>query len=481
MAYSLRSIITGSSAYTAAYALTQATGFFLIPIYTRYLTPADYGIISVLGVIVTIGSAVLAMGVYAPQVRFYHDLRDDAEGAGELLFAINVLVIGVGGAVCLLLTGFGEPLFEFLIRDEAVLFVPFVVISIGNAFLGTVNQLVPSYLVATKQFVAGAALQVARFVITVSLIILFVVGRREGALGSIKGVLFGHVVALVAFYWMYARHFRLRLRRSWFRKVLGMGLPVMVHGTAVAAMVSVDKLILKAYLPLSSVGLYNLGHKFGLVMSVIVLSVNRSWMPNYYELMEEEGLDRSAEVRRFFTAWLAIIGTLCIAGAAVSRDLVRLATGEPYHSAWVVVPVILLAYFFQGVYFQMSAPLFYYKKTMSLPFMTVGAALLNIALNVILIPRMGIMGSATASVLSFAALALVAFMVSRRFYNPHFRWARTTLLVLGVVALTLWVRFAELPGAVGLVAALVYALVCVAVFPETLVPLIRKAVLRVRR
>ena len=481
MAYSLRSIVTGSSAYTAAYALTQATGFFLIPIYTRYLTPDDYGIISVLGAVVALGAAILGMGVYAPQVRYYHEFREDPKSAGELLFAINVLVIGVGVAVCLLLTGFGEPLFRLLIRDDTILFVPFVVIAIWNAFLGTVNQLVPSYLVATKQFFGGAALQFARFVITVSLIILFVVGRREGALGSIKGVLFGHVVALAAFYWMYARHFTLRLRRIHVRNVLAMGLPVMVHGMAFAVMVSADKLILKAYLPLSSVGLYSLGHKFGLVMSVIVLSVNRAWMPNYYELMDDDGIDRRAEIRRVFAVWLAVIGTLCIAGAALSRDVVGVITGEAYHGAWVVIPVILLAYFFQGLYFFLSGPIFFFKRTLYLPFITVAVAILNIGLNLLLIPRMGIMGAATSSLVSFATFALVSWLVARRLYDPHFSAARSLFLIFSVAGITLAGRFYEVPVSIQLAAALGYAGLCLLMFPKELLPLLRRVVNRARR
>ena len=483
MAYSLRSIITGSSAYTAAHALTQATGFFLIPIYTRVLTTDDYGIISVLGVVVAIGTALLSMGVYAPQVRYYHEFRDEARRAGEFLFAINALVLGVGVSVSLLLTGFGEPLFRLLIRDEAVVFVPFVVISIWNALLGTVNQLVPSYLVATKQFFGGAALQVARFIITVSLIILFVVGRREGALGSIKGVLIGHVVAFVAFYWVYARHFVLRLRRADIRNILSMGLPVMVHGTALAVMVSVDKLILKAFLPLSSVGIYNLGHKFGLVMSVIVLSVNRAWMPNYYELMDHPAIDREAEIRRVFAVWLTVIGTLCVFGGAVSKDVVRIATGADYHGAWIVVPVILIAYFFQGIYFFVGGPIFFFKRTLYLPFITVCVAGVNIALNLLLIPRLGIMGAAASSAISFALLALVTYLVSRRLYDPEVRSRSAPFLLITVVAgLTLAGRFTDMPlgNAAGKCGGLC-ALLCIVVYRRTLVPLLRKAVNLVRR
>ena len=92
MAYSLRSIIKGTSIYTLGSVLIKASGFLLIPVYTRYLTPDDYGVMSIVAVIVAILTAVLSMGMFQAQTRFYYDFNEDRDKVGRLLFSINVLV-----------------------------------------------------------------------------------------------------------------------------------------------------------------------------------------------------------------------------------------------------------------------------------------------------------------------------------------------------------------------------------------------------
>jgi O-antigen/teichoic acid export membrane protein len=246
----------------------------------------------------------------------------------------------------------------------------------------------------------------------------------------------------------------------------------------VATMVSVDKLIIKAYLPLSSVGIYNLGHKFGLVMSVVVISINRAWMPNYYELMKQQGADHGGEIRRAFAVWLSAVGAICIVGSALARDVIQWATTPAYYDAWTVVPVILVGYMFQGVYFFMGGPIFYFKKTHVLPAITVGTALFNVGLNTIMIPRYGIMGAAFTNLASFALLAVVTYLVGRRYFDPRFDLWRTSLLLLAAAGASLAVRYFELSIVLraGLVAG--YLVLCIAVFPGYLIPLIRKVAQR---
>ena len=285
MAYSLRSIVKGTSIYTLGSVLIKASGFLLIPVYTRYLTPDDYGVMSIVAVIVAILTAILSMGMFQAQTRFYYDFNEDRDKVGRLLFTINVLVFSTALLVCVVLCVFGEGFFERIIESDQVLFYPFVIIAIWTAFFHVFNQLVANYYIAAKKYTLSATILFLQFLITVVSVIYFVVILGEGALGGVKGVLIAQVVSFAAFYWKYASHFVRRLNRRYLRDVLAMGLPVTIHSTATAVLASVDKLIVEAFLPMAAVGLYALGYKFGLVMSVVVISVNRAWLPNYFELM----------------------------------------------------------------------------------------------------------------------------------------------------------------------------------------------------
>lgn len=470
MAYSLRSIIKGSSVYTAGSFFMRATGVLLIPIYTRFLTPHDYGILGVLNVVITLMSALLSLGLYQAQTRYYHEFHEDKQRVGEMLFSVNVLMVGVAFAVCAVLTAFGKPLFHVLLKNDHIILAPFVVITLWTVFLNVINQLLLSYHIATRQYTYSATLQFVQFLVTTGSIIFFVVLMREGALGSIKGVLAGHALFFIIFYWRYATNFVRRFNIGDIKAMLAMGLPVMIHLLAGAAMVSIDRLVLTKYLTLTDVGLYTLGFSFGSAMSIIVMSINRAWMPNYYQLMKQQDVDRALETRRMFCVWITAIGAACIAGSVWSRELVELFTTERFFGAARVVPLILVGFFFQGVYYFMVGPLFYFKKTILLPVITLTAAFANIGLNFFLIPKFGIMGAAAATAFSFMIIATMAYFIGRRYYNPQYEVLRSLVLIGVVVAGSIAALLNPSPL---LETALIvgYLILCYMFFPSYLKPI----------
>lgn len=480
MAYSLRSIVKGTSIYTAGQVLTRASGFILIPIYTKFLTTDDYGIIGIVNVVVTIMAAMLCMGTFQTQTRFFYDFQDDKIKIGRLLFSLNVLVMTVALGACALLSLFGESVFGAIIDSEAVLFYPFVVIAIWTAFLNIFNQLITNYYITTKKYTTSAILMFVQFLITVGLVIYYVVFLRQGALGSVKGVFIGQLVFFAVFYWSYARKFFPRINFGYIRDAVAMGLPITVHMTATAILLSIDKVIVKSFLPLSSVGLYTLGYKFGFVMSVVVVSINRAWLPNYYELMNQNDGGRAHEIRRMFCLWMTALGAICIAGGVWSDELVRLMTAPAFYPAAQVVPTILLAYFFQGIYYFMVGPLFYFKRTTILPVITVASAAANIGLNFLLIPRYGIMGAAAAALISFAVLATLAYLIGRTYFNPRFELGRLGFLLLVVSVLCVGGQFLGWHWALEGLLVVAYLLLCFVLFPGYLGPLAARAATQIR-
>ena len=483
MAYSVRSIIQGSTIYSAGQILTRATGFILIPIYTRHLTPEDYGIIGILNVIVTVLTAALSLGAYQAQTRFYYDYQEDRQKVGELLFTINVILVGFTLLICLGLTFAGRTLFGLVIKSEAITFYPFIVLTIWITFLNIVNQLVPYYYIATKRYTSCSVVLFFQFLLRTGFIILFVVFLGQGALGSVKGMFLGQLAVLALFYWRYARNFVLRFKQAIAGQVLRFGLPIILHATSAALMASIDRVILEKFVPLSEVGVYTLGYQIGLVMGVIVMSINRAWNPHYYELMNQQERDRKFEVRRVVALWLTVIGAVCMIGSLWARDVITLLATERYFDATPVVPLILTGYFFQGMYFFAVSPLFYYKKTAWLPVLTVSSALLHIALNFILIPRYGIMGSAVATTISFLLLALAALVVGRRFFNPGYELGRLGLLAAIAAGSSIWMSRMALGLLVDLGLVVGYLLLSYLMFPAYVRPAVRTglSLLRSRR
>jgi len=444
MAYSLRTVLKGTSIYTAGQILTRATGFILIPVYTRYLTTEDYGIIGILEVFLGLMAVVLMFGTYPGQTRFYYDYKDDTKKVGELLFSINCFLIAAVASVCLLLTFFGEPLFGYFIQSSAVTFRPFIIVIIWTVFFSILNQLVVRFYIAAKEYTYCAILQFLNFLINTSFIVFFVVYLEGGALGKIKGALIGEGIFCLLFYWPYAKRFVLKFDFKHVRYTLAFGLPLVFHVLAGALLNSIDRVILEKYVSLSEVGIYTLGYQMGLVMSVLVVSINRAWIPNYYDLMSQQKNDQAYEIRRAFYLWLTGIGAVSLVGSLWSKEILVILTPENFHKSAQIVPVILFSYFIYGIYFFAVAPVFYYRKTGILPFTTGSAALMNIVLNLIFIPYFGISGAAYATLISFLYMAIVVYLVGKRLFDPKFEIFKIVSLVSIVSIPCFWLDLQEI-------------------------------------
>ena len=199
MSYSLKNIIKGASALTSGQVLTKASAFLLLPLYTRFLTPADYGIVGYLQVVMQFLSVLLMFGLYGSQTRFYYDYKDDKEEVGQLLFSINVYLLFIVLSICTGLTFFGNHVYGLISTNADIPFSPYIIIVIWAVFFQIFNQLVTHFYLAQKNFKKCAALQYVDFLLATGCAILFIVYFRQGALGQLKGLLYGNCLFFSAF------------------------------------------------------------------------------------------------------------------------------------------------------------------------------------------------------------------------------------------------------------------------------------------
>ena len=428
MAYSLRSVFKGASIYTIGQVGTKAFGFFLIPVYTRFLTPADYGIVGYLQVMLQLMATVLMFGFYGAQTRYYYEFRDQAQKIGEFLFSINTYLLLILLILCSTLTVFGEHLYA-LLKVKDIPFYPYLPIVIWTAFFQIMSQMVISYYLATKQYKECALLQFLQFAFMVGMILFFVVYLKQGALGKVKGHLFGSALFFALFYIPYVKKFVFRFDIMYVKYALAFGVPIVFHLLAGVMHNSIDRVILEKYVSMDQLGIYSLGYQIGMVMNIIVASVNKAWQPNYFDLMSSDTHDKAYENRRMFALWMIGIGSICLIGMLWTTEFLILLTPKNFHAAAGVVPIIIMGYFFHGMYFFAVSPIFQFKKTKMLPFLTGAAALLNITLNLFLIPAFGIYGAAYATLISFAFQAVLVYIIGRRLFDPDFEKIKIAVAV----------------------------------------------------
>jgi O-antigen/teichoic acid export membrane protein len=427
---------------------TSIVSLLLLPIFTSYLTPADYGIITMLLTIEAITKVVFRWGVDTAFMRLYYDCAD-RQGRQRLASTIFFFLLTVNGA---LLAGgltsagwLSETLFHT--REYALLirltiantfvagffFIPFQVLRIGER---------------SGQFIA---LAFARSAGTIGARLLLVIWAGMGVVGIVVAdVTVTTLLTLVLSRW-FAPLIRPVFSRAVLRDALSFGLPRVPHSIAHQVIGFADRYFLNAYGTLRDVGLYSIGASFGLALKFFLSAFESAWTPFFLAIM------RDRDARRVYSTvstYVLALLVLFVAGVcATAPGVVRLFTTAQFHAAAAVTPWIALGVMFQGIYLVGSIGLVITKRTKVYPLSTGAAAVASVVANMLLIPRYGILGAAWANTIAYATLAATTVGFSWYVYPIRYEWSRLLRIVIaGVVSYVVATR--AVPGNVAPLAAI---------------------------
>lgn len=426
----LKELFRNLAIYGLGDVVTSIVSFLLLPIYVRYLSPADYGVISLLLTVEVVSKIVFRWGVDASFMRLYFDCPDERarQRLGSTIFFFLAGVNGVFLAVAIAAAGpmgrhlFGTPEYTTVLR--LVLINTFVV---GFYFLPfhvlRINKQSPQFIALT--FARSAATLAARLVFVVFL------GR------GVMGVVLADLVVTLGFTILLVRWFAPLIRPMFsmtlLREALHFGLPRIPHGVAHQVIAIADRYLLSRFVTMQELGVYSTGASFGLALKLFLSAFEYAWAPFYFAAMKEP--DARATFTGVTTYAVAVLVLLVAGLSAVAFDLVRLMTPPAFHGAAAVIPWIALGVMLQGIYLLTSIGLNITKRTGYYPVATAAAAACSVTANLLLIPRFGALGAAWANALSYGVLAGVSMCFSQRLYPIPYEWARLArIAVSGAVA-----------------------------------------------
>ena len=202
-------------------------------------------------------------------------------------------------------------------------------------------------------------------------------------------------------------------------------------------METIDRYIIEHLKGTATVGLYSAGYKLGIFMLLITTAFNYAWQPFFLRIGNTK--EAKPVFARVFTYY--ILGTLFvwITLSAFIHEIVRFKLfgfsiiGPSFYDSEIIIPVVLLAYIFQGVYLNFMPGIYFEKKTHYILLFTFSGALVNIGLNFVLIPRFGIMGSAVATLAGYITMALITFPVTQKLFKVPYEWSQIFKIVLSSI------------------------------------------------
>jgi O-antigen/teichoic acid export membrane protein len=454
----LRRLASTGFAYTAASVVSKVIAVALLPLYTSYLTPADYGQAELLFSTVVAASIVIRLGLIEALMRFYYLPGERGERVIATGFAALLWTTTAGAVIALpfapqiadLISG--DPLDPGLVR-----------IAIGGLWVLTLYEYMVTLFRLDERARAYFAFTIGNVLLAIPLTVALVVGLDAGADGLLLGA---YLAGLPFLLWLIVaerRRLALRPEPELLRRMFRFGLPTMPAEISIYSLAFIDRIIISHSLGAAQLGLYALAFKFSQAIQVVVRGFQLAWPPLAYSIADDEEARRTYAV--VVTAFSALCGLIVVGMWLEARWIVRLLAAPDFFDSYEAIGPLALGAALYGVYLALVVILGRTGKTgYNFP-VTIVATVANVVLNLILVPAWGIVGAGVALIVSYLIVIVLIYGVSRRIFPIPWQWGRLAV-VTGAAAVLIAAGETLLPtaGAAGFLTRLAL----VALYPAIL-------------
>lgn len=441
--------------------MRRAATLIMLPVYTRLLTPSDYGLLQMLDITLDVASILMSAGMTAGVMCFYFKAATQ-RGRNEIVVtaALLVLFMNVIGAALLVL-GAGQ-IHQHVLGGAGT--ISLVYIAAANFALNEMLT-VPMLLMQIEgRATLFSVTSLVRLVCQLSLNILLLVMFRLGPLGILVSTLITNiVVGGTAMVWM-LRRIGFRPSMAAVRDLRRFGVPYQLAIAATFMLQFGDRFFLESYRGLAVVGLYAFAYQFGFLIDQLgAQPFMRAWQPRRFAAAQSPRVEREKVDNAGLHALTLCVVSLGLGIALFVRPALRIIANPEYYPAAKLVPLIVMAFVFQAwgsvVQFGIDAA----EKTRYATLVIWLSAALIACLYWALIPPFGAYGAAVATLISFAARTALLSYFANKVWPMNYAWSRQLrVLAVGIALCALaWAVPADglLPQTtVALVLYLIYAL-----------------------
>jgi len=436
----LKKIGKHSAIFALGNLLSKAIGFLLIPMYTAYLTPADYGILEMLIVTLEIVILISALGMGNGLIKAYSFDYENEVQRKEAISTAYYFVIIVSFVVFGILIVFSESISLTLVSttEYTNLFVLLFITGIVK-----ISNIIPFRLLRAKlESVKYITINLTGFVIAVTLNIYFIAFLKKGIAGIIYSDLISSSVVFIINLILIRKSLIWGFSKEKLKGMLRFSLPFVPTTLMYQIIVVSDRYFLEHLSTTHELGLYSLGNKFASILQFVFIAPFATvWPSIFFPLAKKDSAKE--ELSRIFTYFL-FIGTFLALGLSLFADVViKTITTPGFHTAYKVVPLLVISIIFYGIYMYVSAGISISGKTEYLLYVTCMAAMVNLILNYLLIPSHGMMGAAYATLIAQAAMCILSFAVSTKLYPIKYEYNRilkNLLAFTGLLAIYFFTR-----------------------------------------
>jgi len=405
-------VLHNSIIYLGSSVFSKAIPFMLLPVLTKYLSPEEYGVLSIFQLMISFSTAFVGMNMSMNVSKnfFKYTKLQTSLMIGNILIILSLTTV-IYFVITLCVSFYYQEIFS--VPSNWVVLVPLLsfMLMINTINLTILRNQEKAYLFGVFE-VINTAINMG---VTILLLVMYHYGWYARAGGIIIAYTFFFIISLL--YMKKNGFIILRYEREEARRILKLSIPLIPHVIGGIIIALSDRFFIEKMVSLEEVGIYSIGYMFGMVVVLFTDAFLKAWSPWFYKMLSNADITKKAKIVKY--SYLYILATFIIAFSIsiFAKFIIPYVVDVRYAGAEIYVFWIAIGYAVHGVYKIFFPYLVHISKTSFLAVSTVIAAVLNLIFNYFLIKEYGAIGAAYATVFSFIVSASLVFW----YQNKHFK------------------------------------------------------------
>lgn len=427
----MNKLTKSTSIYTIGNILPKLASFLLLPLYTRFLTPSDYGIVSSMtllqGILIIFTSLALERSIY----RLYNDYNDlDRK---QFLGTITIGIFSISFLTTILYIFVFDNVLNNIFKS--IPFNPLYIYTILTVFFTTFSLVPKIYYMVEEKPNKFISISLSYFFIDTFLRILFITIFKWGASGQLLAMMTTSILYIPLFLRIMVKNFYFKFNKEMFINACKFSIP-MIPSVICAWIINLsDRIFIERFFNMTDVGIYSFGYKIGEVVLIITSSFMSAYNPIYYKEAAKNTGDSKKQLSKYNTIYMVLVSIGAFLIGFFSKEIVFLFADKKYVEAYKIIPIITYSYMLSSFNGLSLMSMYQEKKTNKTMQLNIISAIMNIILNVIFIKSYGAIGAALATLITFIIQFAIGHAWSKKYYYIKVQWS--ILISINIIAVIL--------------------------------------------
>ena len=426
---------------TAVYGLSSVIGRFLnyllVPLYTRYFLPSEYGVVTEIYAYVAFLVIVLTYGFETAFFRF-----SKKENDVKVVYSTALISLLVSSALFVVLVFLSSDsisnLMGYGIETKYIQWFSIIVA------LDAISSISFASLREQNKALRFSSIRLLNIFVNIGFNIYFIVYKEFGIEYIFISNLISSVVTILLLLPEMLKSVWVFDKKLW-NKMSVYALPLLIAGLAGITNETIDRILLKHLLPnpeisATELGLYGAFYKLSILMTLFIQTFRFAAEPFFFaQANNKNSKTVYADVMKYFTIIMAVI----FLGVSIFYDIIKGFLGSEYHDerGFLVVSILLLANLFLGIYYNLSIWYKLTEKTKYGAYLSLFGAIITLILNFILIPKIGFVGSAWATLICYFSMTVASYYIGKKHFPIPYQVKRIGLYLFNMLGIYLVIYF----------------------------------------